>query len=154
MVQIIWSSTVEVSKVRSKVGSYGNLWSFSEICVTKWPPPFFMWYHLCMFPLTWQFFFLHLNTASFCGVNLTVYFQLDSSLVFVLGLPCHYSNFTWWIGDIYAQSVILHSLPLKYDIKIVIILCQNLSILNAPVAKFLNELNRICWQLKLAVNHR
>ena len=39
----------------------------------------------------------------------------------------------------YGQTVILHTLPLKY---VVIILCQNLSILNAPVAKFLNELNR------------
>ena len=38
---------------------------------------------------------------------------------------------------IYAQSVILHMLPLSYDIKIIIILYQNLSILNAPVEKFL-----------------
>ena len=38
--------------------------------------------------------------------------------------------------EIYAQSVILHTLPLSYDIKIVIILYQNLSILNAPVEKF------------------
>ena len=29
---------------------------------------------------------------------------------------------------IYAQSVILHTLPLSYDIKIIIILYQNLSI--------------------------
>ena len=54
--------------------------------------------------------------------------------------------------NIYGQTVILHMLPLNYDIKIVIILCQNLSILNAPVAKFLNELNRNLLTAILAVN--
>ena len=53
-------------------------------------------------------------------------------------------------GD--AQSVILHMLPLSYDIKIVIILYQNLSILNAPVEKFLNELNKNLLIAILAVN--
>ena len=52
----------------------------------------------------------------------------------------------------YAQSVILHTLPLNYVIKIVIILCQNLSILHAPVAKFLNELNRHLLTTTLVVN--
>ena len=43
-------------------------------------------------------------------------------------------------------------LPLSYDIKIVIILYQNLSILNAPVEKFLNELNKNLLIAILAVN--
>ena len=56
--------------------------------------------------------------------------------VVISNLARYYEILAQYLRGIYAQSVILHMLPLSYDIKIVIILYQNLSILNAPVEKF------------------
>ena len=95
------------------------------------------------------------STLSGCRKNLkktnNTFLTILRHLLFKLNFCNFEKRFSWFLF-IHAQSVILHMFPLNYVIKIVIILCQNLSILNAPVAKFLNELNRNLLTAILAVH--